>query len=281
MQMLIQNGQVSPVLTTLMEAVGLHVEDESPAGVNEILQQKWVKTGPGTVRAQIMGRLPTEEELSLLKGLGQTDAISIGSLLDYDEFVFLGATMKAMARRLKFLIDEICRCQCGTDELPPRLSFLVSHKPIIHDQEGPQVMETIMSETGLVLGSAWCMSRSSDDWPETEFEVAKFLCRMSGLGLDNVTMFACSSSGGKVVNTESTVRMWAESASSDPRRVGVISSQPFCGNQLLAVRRAVAGTRARDYQFSVFGPSAPPLPLARWLDSLAKQLWEEFQLLPK
>ncbi len=68
--MLIQNGQVNPVLTALMEAMGLHVEDGSPSGVNAVLQQEWVKAKDGVIRAKLGGRSPNDLELGLLEEIG-------------------------------------------------------------------------------------------------------------------------------------------------------------------------------------------------------------------
>lgn len=268
-----KDGVVNPALVKLVRLQGLDAsEGITPKALNTILQQEWVKAKDGTFRAQLGGRFPTDRELELLKQLG-ADAIKVPWMCKYKGFLILGATMKAIARRMKFISDE-----CPFRDLVPPMYFLGSGRPVDNKLEGVEAVPGVIQETGFDL---WpCYDAEFCCWPKTETDIFRFLkgwaSYHSGWWVSR-DVHIVNTPGNP--NTGETIKEWLKSAP-----VGdylVVSSQPFCEGQKMAVERAVREAGAWGYTFDVCGPAAPPLPLSRWLDNLAKQLWEEVQLLPK
>lgn len=209
MKLIESDGRTTSALCLLTQSLGF-VGHLDPREMNVQLQIGWVKAKGGVFRAQLGGRFPTEEEMVLLRQLG-ADAIPIDFSVEYAGTLLLGATLKAVTRRFKFLRDA----------------------DSVHRIPNPVYL----------LG------------------------------------------GFRSANTTETVECWL-GYHPKPGRYLIVSSQPFCESQLMAVERAVGdamrGTGGEGtFTFDVCGPAAPTLPLSRWLDNLAKQLWEEVQLLPK
>lgn len=273
--MIIQNGLISKALIKLIELTGLKVADESPKAVNDLLQKEWFKTSSeqGTLRCEIGGRLPNKEEYLLLGELGFLEDIMPDPAKNYNPPIFLGATMKAMARRIQFLKGRLW-FPYG-DKKPAY--FLVGQRPLNEKLEGKHAVPSILEETGLTLDEEWCNIPESE-WPKTETEVAEFLIRYSGVNVE-CHVVDMPKDGNILPNTYNTTVELFKTVSSDNPNYLVISSQPYCQNQLLTVMRAAAEAGV-DAKCDVCGPSAPTdLPLARILDCISKQLWEEVQYL--
>ncbi len=117
-------------------------------------------------------------------------------------------------------------------------------------------------------------------WPSNEMGMMAVV--VNGLNVPNTVPFSADNveAGEKTrpANTAETIYQFFNIRKITGHFL-LVSSQPFCVNQLLAAKRAVKDLAG--ITFDVCGPAAPPLPLARWLDNLAKWLWEEVQLLPK
>ncbi len=205
----------------------------------------------------------------------------------YNGTLLLGATLKAVVRRVKFLIDQELDPQkrFRKGSIPQAVYLLGSNRPLNPEQEMPEHVPAILEETGAVFSTRsdrdWKKYQQQGLWPKDEIDMmAQALCWMD---VEHWRMFSICAASVKVgekirpANTAETVKAWLEVAI--PRRYLVVSSQPFCENQLMAVRRAVKEAGKEDYTFDVCGPEAPALQLSRWLDNLAKQLWEECQLL--
>jgi hypothetical protein len=282
-KMLIENGAVNPVLLSLIQTCGLTVTDESPSAVSDLLQREWVKTKDGAFRAQIGGRDPTEGELGILSQLGFVNEIPINNNGQYTGTLVLGATLKAVTRRMWFIVREKFRSTgLHQDGFFHPIYSLGSSRPLNPDLEMQKHVPGIIEETGAPLMD-WQGFPSDDRWPETEIDMMDSVARW--LSVPGVFCFCAPDAtkpDGSIrpANTDETILGFFNQ---DPTWSGyylLVSSQPFCMNQLLAARRAVQPIR-RSITFDVVGPAAPPMPLARWLDTIAKQLWEEVQLLPK
>ncbi len=278
--MLIENGLVNPALLSLVRLCGLTVSDENPRSVNDLLQREWVKTKDGGFRVQIGGRNPTDAELGLLSQLGFVDEISINHGRQYSGTLILGATLKAVTRRMWFLVREKFR----VGGLEPDVGFfrpinaIGSLRPLL-DLEMKENVPQIIEETGAPLLS-WEDERF---WPDTEVNMMSCVARW--LNVSGVVPFHGRTgikSDGLVrpANTDETIREFFNDDAVSAGHYLLVSSQPACQNQLLAARRVVSSI-GDDITFDVAGPDAPAMPLARWLDTVAKQLWEEVQLLPK
>jgi len=279
-----KDGSVKSELLSLVRMQGIAVlEGVEPAELNKTFQQEWVRAKDGVLRAQLGGRFPTDEELALLRDLGVT-AIHINPCLQYDGTLLLGATMKAIARRMKFTADEYTFLQ----REPPTIYFLGSERLVDDDLEGIKAVPAILEETGFTLYANYRVEADCGIWPANESEVFKWLKRWGSYhngwwlgrscGVVSAPLFPKPDGGMRNPNTAETVRCWL-GYRPKPGYYLVVSSQPFCENQKMAVERAVKEAGKEGYTFDVCGPEAPLLPLSRWLDNLAKQLWEEVQLL--
>ncbi len=276
-----KDGSVKTELLNLVRLQGLSVaERATPQELNDLLQREWVKAKEGVFRAQLGGRFPTDEEMLLLRQLG-ADAIPINFDVEYDGTLLLGATLKAVTRRMWFMNVEECKTDFRLQISQP-LYFLGSRRPLDSKQEMPEHVPAILTEVGAYFGRQWLEDRDADDWPRHETAVMNRVQHWLGI-CRWVRLCALAPDVQKPdgmmrsANTAETVQVWLKLAK--PGRYLVVSSQPFCENQKMAVERAVKEAGREGYTFDVCGPAAPPLPLSRWLDNLAKQLWEEVQLL--
>ena len=278
--MLINNGVINPALLELIRASGLVVVDESPQAINAMLQEKW-KVCEGAQRAQIQGRFPNEGEMMLLRQLG-TEEVPIDFDTKYDGTLLLGATLEVVVRRVRFMETEEDK---GVGEnIPEPLYLLGSRRALYHNQEMPEHVRAILEQTGARFNGLWKDFAAFGNWPQNEIMMMK--CVVFWMGVSNwnhqlipVPCVLKPDNSLRSANTAETIKEWLLYA--PPGHYLVVSSQPSCEYQLMAVERAVKEACAEGYTFDVCGPEAPLLPLPRWLDNLAKQLWEEVQLLSK
>jgi len=278
---LIENGLTNAALEALVRMQGMEIDTHrDPRVLNALLQEKWVKAKEGVFRAQLGGRFPTEEEMALLRQLG-ADAIPIDFDVEYNGTLLLGATLKAVTRRMWFMNVEECRTDFRL-QVPQPLYFLGSRRPLDSKQEMPEHVPAILEEVGTQFIKQWLEDRDADDWPQHETAVMNRVQYWLGIRRwERVCVLApdVQKTDGTMrsANTAETVKEWLTRV--QPGHYIIVSSQPFCENQKMAVERAVKEVGVGGYSFDVCGPAAPPLPLSRWLDNLAKQLWEEVQLL--
>lgn len=274
-----KNGAVNPLLVDLVYLQGLEVGSVTPQSLNDILQEVWVKAKGGKFRAQLGGRFPTDEEMSLLKQLG-ADAVLIDHTAEYRGTLVLGATLKAIVRRMDFMMDEEDRIRAC---VPMPVYFLGSSRNLDLTQEMAGHVPAILKETGASFVPDWQKNVADNNWPKSEIQMmAKVRDWLGATHWTYVLVLAPSvpkeDGTYRPANTAETVKDWLDCCKG-PGRYLIVSSQPFCENQKMAVERAVKEAGEEGYIFDVCGPAAPPLPLSRWLDNLAKQLWEEVQLL--
>lgn len=281
--MLIKNGVVNPALSRLVVMQGLVVGSDpdplTPRALNEVLQEHWVKAKDGTFRSQLGGRFPTEPELVLLRELGAA-VIPIDFNVQYKGTLVLGATLKAVVRRMHFMKKEEDRADAC---IPEQVFLLGSTRLLDPKQEMPEHVPAILEETKAAFSDLWQQVARDDGWPKIEIDMMAFaeLCLDVSWGgvkicAPDVPSVDCAP---RPANTTETIKEWLKGSLVSPGHYLVVSSQPFCEGQKMAVERAVKETGKEGYTFDVCGPEAPPLPLSRWLDNLAKQLWEEVQLL--
>lgn len=277
---LIENGVVSYALIKFAQVCGLNVADDiSPIALNKVLQKEWRKATEGTQRAQLEGPFPTKEELRLLGPLGAgATLISWGT--KYEGTLLLGATLKAVARRVAFMLDQ----EQDEDWIPSPVYLLGSSRKLNDKQEMPEHVPAILEETGAEFDDQWQKDAATPNrWPRTELEMMERVLEWMGTAHRWKVVLVLAPDGVKQdgsprpANTAETVKGFLTMAS--PSRYLVVSSQPFCNGQLMAVERAAKEAGVDGYSFDVCGPKAPPLPLVRWQDDLAKRFWEEVQLL--
>lgn len=278
--MLIENGVVNQKLIELIECtIQLSLEDKSPKAINKLLQEEWLKTKAedGGLRCNIGGRPPDEKELGLIQQLEIWNEIKPQNQ-DYVAIVFLGGTMKAMARRLAFLSRNRPRNS-------PPMYILGGQRPLIQNLEGKQMVSSITEETGWKMKGSW-ENVVPEAWPKTETEVAEFLILHSDNDYPSVDSLQIQfvdskrKEDGSLPNTYDTaVDLFQSFKKKDlENRFLVVSSQPFCQNQLLTIQRAAVATGFNKSKFDVCGPAvASNFPLAKILDTIAKQFWEEYK----
>jgi hypothetical protein len=160
-----ENGQVNPALINLARIRGLDVRDDiSPKVLNTLLQERWVMTWDGAMRFQIGGSLPTKGEMALLKKLGATDSICINFDTRYAGTLILGATLKAVVRRMWFALSEERSDEVGI--IPQPVYLLGSRRPLDPKLEMPANVPAILEETGATFTDEWkhCASAPAF-WP--------------------------------------------------------------------------------------------------------------------
>lgn len=279
----IKNGVVHPALVEIVALQGLVATyGMPPQTLNDLLQEEWVKAKEGTFRSQLSGRFPTATEQSFLDQLG-TAVIPVDFNTRCEGTLLLGGTLKSVARRVAFLIAQLL--ETGYSGIPEPLYLLGSSRVLDPKQEMPEHVSDILRETGATFTRNFEKDvRTPNCWPLSEIEMMERVIDWTEFNPSRLCLVLAPTGRTmegvqRPANTAETIKAWIEIAR--PGHYLVVSSQPFCENQLMAVERAVKEAGAEGYTFDVCGPAAPPLPLSRWLDNLAKQLWEEVQLLPK
>ena len=291
------DGTVHPNLVKLIKLQGLEINDGSPIAVNKLLQNQWVKAKEGVFRSDLGGRFPTSEEMELLAPLGASeipihyDDPRTADPFSYMGTVILGATLRAVMRRIWFVASQKFKYSgLGETGFYAPFFFLGSKRPLDMEQEDQESAENILKEIGAVFTEEYYgryypeQTDHQIPWPTDEMEMMiEIACFM---GIPGEKCFRVCAPDGKnkngstrPENTAETVKKFVKQ--SKPGYYLLVSSQPFCENQRMAVERAVEESGKTGYKFDVCGPSAPPLQLSRWLDNLAKQIWEEVQLLQK
>ena len=169
------------------------------------------------------------------------------------------------------------------ENIPNPVYYLGSRRPLDPKQEMPEHVPAMLKEVGASFHYQWKIdARTTNFWPTNESQMLERVHVWQGSaywapcpvvapdGLD-------SSGKRRSADTAGTIKEWLKIAR--PGHYLVVSSQPWCGEQLLAVNRAVREACASGFTFDVCGPTAPELALSKWLDHLAKQLNEEVLLL--
>lgn len=268
---------VRPELVRLATMARLPINsDVNAIDLNTALQAEWFKVGK--LRVEIGGRPATGEELELFRALGAVDAIHPDLKTNYAGGVAFAGMMKAVNRRVGYLISEI---QAGL-KVPNPFWFLAGTRAVNLDQEGPECVSRIIEETGSSLGGAWRLAT----WPTNEVEVVGFILTFNGLSAltpIKVLQTTARHPDGKPKNpnTEETVRRWLIEEPSDGCYL-LVSSQPWCWNQLQQTERIAREKGRLGMRFRVCGPAAPPtIKFEQYLDDLARRLKEELMALGK
>lgn len=268
-KLILERGIIHPALLKLLSELGIPFS-QNPSTLNKLLQDKWVQARDGKFRYELGGRLPNEVEVVLLHELAGSE-IKPNDSLKYDGVILLGGLLKSVVRRAH-LLESINVSQPV---------FLLGSSRKLNEREFSDKVQGILSEIGTKFTHRWALD-ATRGWPETEIEM---MMRVAGpwLGTDWDLVSVSAPNGrnpdgsSRPANTDDSVRFWLSLA--QPGHYLVVSSQPFCENQRMAVERVVRESGENGYSFDVCGPAAPRLTLAQWLDTLAKQLWEEVNLL--
>lgn len=279
--LILKDGTVHSALLGLIRLSGLPVTDESPATVNELLQANW-KAADGMLRAEIEGRFPTDEERVLIDQLGM-GAIPIDFAKKYKGTIILGATIKAVLRRVWFLLQEEKRSGLV---IPQPVYLFGSSRALLPKQEMPEHMPAIVQEVGCVFKDNWQDDAECGSWPKDEMRMMeKVIQEWFFISSDRWKTVSVKAPDGvkdgkpRPANTPETAAEWYRKFGQEfepGSRFLVVSSQPFCENQVGAVSRAIKEAGG-NFEFDVCGPAAPPLPIDRLKDNFAKALWEEIQ----
>lgn len=287
--MLVNNGAVNPALVQLAREARIWGLDFAPAPqeMSDLLQQFWMKAKDGKLRAELEGRFPNEREQELLNELGAVAIVPPILETKYNGTLVLGARLKAVVRRVCFMhmVEG-----CYDRQMPQPVCLLGSNRLLSEKQEMPGHVPAILQKTGAEFDPKWRDEQAF--WPVTEWDMTARVYKWIYPRDTSQTPFVfCAPDvvlpGGttRPADTAATVKQWltgqsvAEKIDVNPGHYLVVSSQPFCEGQLLAVRRAVKEAGKEGYTFDVCGPATPKLELSKWLDNLAKQLYEEVQLI--
>ena len=248
-------GYVNPYLIELAARNGLMVpESITPKGMNAVLQSRWIQAKK--FRFQISGQAPTDDQLELLRKLDCIDPISVCSDKNrhYDGALLMGTIASRFKIRLDFLVKEYER---GARF---RRVYLLGSERVL-DPQAEIVDGLDQSATELDMMSHIVVE--SDNTPEWDIIPVKTPDIVLG-GIRHRT-----------ANTRDTFIQWQQSTKCRAGKFLIASNQPFVRYQETNARRAIV----HDVQVSGIGQSADvSLPLALFLDNLAKQFYEEFLL---
>jgi hypothetical protein len=263
-------------LSILCRATGLHVSDNmAPLDMNRTLQGEWYR---GSERFKIAGEPPKDLTLKILRALGLINEVRAPTDRDhyYHGALLLGATVIAVRKRLAFLLEE---CDRGMS-VARQLFLLGSGRKLDPTKESTEVLLKPAPE--LPFKPGWSMS-PGQPLPETEIAMMKLVIDQSLTDEWSYEAIPAPSSA----DTEATFECWKlttsnwrqETGRGDGNRFLIISSQPYVGHQL-AVAKRVLGSSVK---ITAIGPAASvkTLPLATYLDTIAKQLYEEVGRPPK
>jgi len=304
---LIQNGRPVPNLLVLARKYGIDVPDDmSPKDLNDRLQQKWFKEG--YLRFQIKGEPPNDEDRGLLHELDFIDEVrphnvlhdKMESKVEFDDpihyagVLLLGALRTRVVSRLHYLTTIALRMTFQQDW---KVHLLGGARPLDPVKEHPTRLRT---PAELPFKEGWT---PPERMPTTEAEMMEFTWQQSQLPeswkyeLVNTPLHSKDSknpeAGKRPPNTRETVVEWIQpmpdQPERDPPKPGdylVLSNQPFVQYQELTVQNAyrmcvALGYAPSGFIFNACGPeSSLTLPLATYLDNIAKQVYEELQSAP-
>lgn len=293
---LIQHGRPDLNLLTLCRKCGVNVTDDvSPTALNDQLQEIWFKAG--YLRYQIKGEPPSDEDWELLRKLGFIDEVAPPASTYFAGFLVLGALRSRVVSRLHYLTQF-------TEPLTVRTVFLLGGaRPLDPVKESREVLCT---PGGLPFKEGWVLP---DVMPTTEAGMMKLVVEQSVLPerrdlvyhvvdaalqlkepsqvegekqppntADTVcTLFKPEfrqQTGGTIWRYEDTWVRYNQLPTLPCSTYLAVSNQPFVEYQRLAVQRVVPSS----CRVVACGPAASPtLPLATFLDNIAKQLFEELR----
>lgn len=295
----IQNGRLVPTLLTLARKYGVESPDDiSPKDLNDKLQQKWFKEG--YLRFQITGDPPGPENLETLRLLGCLEKVSpkptqyedrVGHPIDpalyetplfwYEGILILGALRPRVTSRLGYFLEF--RRWCGENwgqSVSPHIYLLGGARPLDPVKESREVLCT---PEELPFKNGWTLP---EQMPTTEAEMMEFTWQQSQLPSEWKYELVNTSFQPKdrknpdgekrPPNTGDTVRHWFMHHQPKPGTYLAVSNQPFVQYQELVCQRALRECGAEGFTVHTCGPeSSLKLPLATYLDNLAKQLYEE------
>ncbi|MBI4022086.1 MAG: hypothetical protein HY372_01920 [Candidatus Andersenbacteria bacterium] len=274
---LIQNGRLVPDLLALCRKYGINAPDDITADeLNSRLQETWFKAG--YLRYQIKGEPPSSEDRELLRSLGCLNAVPLPVLMfDFTGVLLLGALRSRIVSRLHYLTTVAPRPKFKSVESVLKIYLLGGARPLDPEKESSAVLCT-PAELPFIPG--WL---APPELPKTEAEMMAFTWKQSQLPLEwraelgNAPLQPKPEGGTRLPNTADTVRVWLSDHEPQPGTYLAISNQPFVQYQELVLQRLVPS----GFTIYACGPAASPtLPLATYLDNLAKQLYEELAASP-
>ncbi|TSC73141.1 MAG: hypothetical protein G01um101438_164 [Parcubacteria group bacterium Gr01-1014_38] len=297
----LQNSRPVPKLLVLCRKYGIDVPDDvSPKDLNDRLQQKWFKEG--YLRFQIKGEPPKDDDLALLRELDCIDEVppflefppeyppSEPRPVIYEGMVLLGALRPRVVSRLQDFTT-----------FAPRVDFQRDWKAYLFGGARPldpvkESREVLCTPAELPFKEGWT---APERMPTTEAEMMEFTWQQSQLPpewkyeLVNTPLQPKTDGGTRPPNTGDTAKEWFTKHKPRPGFYLVLSNQPFVEYQNLVVERALreCGAPVQSvFQHSFGGEgfvmcacgliSSLTLPLATYLDNIARQVYEELQAAP-
>ena len=292
MRLINENGTVNEQLVVLANRYGIPINTEtSYSEVNTLFQEKW-RQKQLLHAYQITGEPAKGEDLQLLEALGCVNEVLTPSLIEYEEWgpmefgnvnmqrgnLIMGATRIAVVKRLNFFMH------CREGRCLPGLFYLMG---------GARKLDLVKESEQVLCTPAELLFKKERNkpgqMPATEAEMMQMVWDQSDLPnewhslLVNAPMIHVPGSElgtWRPPNTAETVNYWLLQEQK-PGYYLVGSSQPYVQYQLLVVERAFEEmVEQRKINFPCYfkgcGPFATrSLPLATFLDTLAKQFYEE------
>lgn len=284
---LIQMGRPVPSLLVLCRKYGIDVrEDVSSQELNSQLQQKWFKDG--YLRYQIKGEPPNAEDYALLRELGFIDEVrpfvefppeyppSEPCPVIYEGALLLGALRAPVVRRLHYFTTVVDNIYF---QRKWNVSLFGGARPLDPIKEHPDIL---CAPQELPFRAGWT---SPEQMPTTEVEMMEFVWQQSQLPsewkyeLVNTPLqpkdLKNPDGEKRPPNTGDTMREWVTKCKPRPGYYLALSHQPFVECQELSLQRLAP----EGFTIYACGPqSSLTLPLANYLDNIAKQLYEELQV---
>lgn len=266
-------GQTHPAIVKLVTGAGIHVADVRDLHwMNDILQTHWMQTGPCHYR---VAQMPMDEYvMGLLRELGCVDEVltPTGAYNIFDGALLLGGNLVDKVRpRLKFLYDETLRGVYFNT-----LYLLGSERRLDETTETEKALQFPVD--GGFVRKFWYPEH--EPLPTTEIEMMRYVVRQSVIPDTwkivevRTSDFPILGPGSRHADTGDTLKQWLEQEKFGAGRFLVVSNNPHVGYQTATARRILPSNM---FLYGI-GPAArADLPLGVYLDSLAKQFWEEVQ----
>lgn len=270
MLLLDDTGKPTAALLELACRLGV-LHEESAVSINAALQEKWYR--PGKLRAEISEEYAKRrtELMPLFSRLGLVDAV-LPPGGSYDYALLLGATVSTVRKRLRLLREQ---------EAQGRIRFkwlvlLGSERLLRPDKESAEV---VLKPGELPFKKGWDYHGL---FPKTEASMMVLVRLQSDLPEWPTTTVSTPlqrTPDGRTrnPNTEDTVRHWLRTRP-NPGRCLAVSSQPFVSFQRIIVENVLRDDAL--WLVEACGYEAPDsLPVSVFLDTIAKQLYEEVRRL--
>lgn len=256
-------GQPTEPLLRLLERLGVQ-HDGTLKGIRDSTQAAWYQAGK--LRAEIKDQMEVGQlrndclgPLAALGFLREAEAPETS----YSYALVLGATVVAVRKRLAFLRDEWERGVRFRE-----IVLLGSERALLPDKEG---MDVLYNPQNAELPFPEDRAKTAETPPRNEIEMMVAVYKQPDFPWTSRGITATAIHATGKANTSDTVQVWLQEEQPEPGACLAVSSQPFVSFQQVVIGNELP----EGFTVTGVGPLAnPSLPLATFLDNVAKLIYE-------